>query len=93
MCPPNPLISSYCKFSQAGAQKASETVRVVREATLDAFNRFERGYYPKQAHVFDVSRVNRENYLKALDSKGGENYFFVAEMNGRIVGAAIHIYQ
>lgn len=64
------------------------TVRVVREVTLDAFSRFERGYYPKHAHMFDMSRVSRENYLKALDPKDRENYFFVAEMNGKIVGAA-----
>lgn len=54
-----------------------EAVRIVREATLDAFNRFERGYYPRQAHMFDMSRVSRENYLKDLDPKDRENYFFL----------------
>jgi len=77
-----------CRIRKMAAKDIDGIVRALREAKIDVFNRFERGHYPRRAHLFDLSRISRENYQKAFDSKDKQSYYFVAEMNGRIVGAA-----
>ena len=59
-------------------------VQVVKDSTIDTYNRYEKRYYPIEAHKFDLSQNDRENYLKSLENKN--NYSFVAEVNGKIVG-------
>jgi ribosomal protein S18 acetylase RimI-like enzyme len=75
-----------CKIRKMRPADVDEVVVVSREIMKDMYNRFTKGYYPREAYEFDLSQHNRDNYLKLLENK--ENYFFVAEGEGKIVGAA-----
>jgi ribosomal protein S18 acetylase RimI-like enzyme len=73
------------------AEDAEASAKVVRETMEDTWNRLERDYYPRKALEFDMSLCIPEKYTKELQEPN--NFHFVAEENGKIVGIATGIIQ
>lgn len=65
--------------AETAAKVASETMR-------EAWDHYERDYYPRKALEFDLSRLVPEKYAKGIQEPN--EFYFVAEENGIIVGAA-----
>jgi len=68
------------------SQDVVEASEVLCHVMQDAWERYERGYYPKRALEFDIS-VNSPERLREKLAKP-ERLMLVAETNGKIVGAA-----
>jgi ribosomal protein S18 acetylase RimI-like enzyme len=65
----------------------AETVsKVVLETTQEAWDHYERDYYPRKALEFDLSRHVPEEYAKGVQEPN--EFHFVAEEEGKVVGAA-----
>ena len=67
-------------------EDAEEASKVLREAMLDSWERFERDYYPKQALEFDLAHNSPEYLRERLTNP--LNFTFIAEEEGTIVGIA-----
>jgi ribosomal protein S18 acetylase RimI-like enzyme len=55
-----------------------------RDIMLDAYELYEKGYYPIQAVEFDISNHSSQHYYDAL--KQPDRFVYVAEENGVIIG-------
>jgi len=62
------------------------SVKVMVETMEDTWNSYERDYYPRKALEFDKSLQTPENYTKEIQEPN--NFLFVAEENGKIIGIA-----
>lgn len=61
-----------------------ETIRIMKEAWNYSYDTWEKDYYPKEAHEFDLSKNTPENYRKYI---GDESAFsFIALVDGKIAG-------
>jgi len=67
------------------SEDAEESARVTVASSEDAWNRYEKNYYPRRALDFDFSRITPENYKKRIQEPNG--FAFVLE-DERIVGTA-----
>ena len=63
---------------------ASEVSKITEVIMLDAWERYERDYYPRRAVDFDISTHSEGDFIESLKSEDG--FSFVAEEDGRIVG-------
>jgi hypothetical protein len=68
-------------------EDVEDAVSVSVASFEDAWNRYERNYYPRKALEFDFSRNTPENCKKRIQEPN--DFLFVVEENGKIVGAAI----
>ncbi|MFQ6128016.1 MAG: GNAT family N-acetyltransferase [Thermoplasmata archaeon] len=64
-----------------------EAAEVSRECLHDAWERWEKDYYPREALEYDLTQHSAEEYEKFL--KLPRSFFFVAKEKGRIVGLAL----
>lgn len=69
------------------SEDVEEAARVLCEAMQDSWERYEKGYYPKRALEFDISRSSPER-LKEKFAKPGR-LMLVAEKDKTIVGTAL----
>lgn len=65
--------------AEAVSKAASETIR-------ETWDQYERDYYPLRALEFDLSRCVPERYAKGVQEPN--EFHFVAEVDGKVVGAA-----
>jgi len=65
--------------TETAAKVASETMQ-------EAWDHYERDYYPRKALEFDLSRLVPERYAKGIQERN--EFYFVAEDDGKIVGVA-----
>jgi ribosomal protein S18 acetylase RimI-like enzyme len=68
-------------------EDVEDALSVFAASFEDAWNRYERNYYPRKALEFDFSRNNPENCKKRIQEPN--DFLFVVEENGKIVGGAI----
>ncbi|MDD4308265.1 MAG: GNAT family N-acetyltransferase [Thermoplasmata archaeon] len=61
-----------------------ETVRAMAEAWNYSYETWERGYYPIEAHEFDLSQNTEENQRRYIGSQ--DSFCFVALADGKIAG-------
>ncbi len=66
-------------------QDIEETVRVMKEAWTYAHETWGRGFYPEEAHEFDMAMNNMERFTAAMENEHG--FFFIALVDGRIAGS------
>ena len=62
-----------------------ETIQVMKEAWDYAYETWEKDYYPKEGHDFDMSLNTHERYTAGMDYEHG--FFFIAELDGKIIGS------
>ena len=62
-----------------------ETIQVMKDAWNYAYETWEKGHYPIEAHDFDMSLNTSERYTAGMEYELG--FFFIAEMNGKIIGS------
>ncbi len=60
------------------------TIKAMREAWDHSYETWEKGYYPIEAHEFDMSQNTAENLRKKLDD--AQYFSFIALADGRIAG-------
>ncbi|MFQ5892609.1 MAG: hypothetical protein ACE5HW_07435 [Candidatus Methanofastidiosia archaeon] len=60
----------------------------IKEVMIDAWEKYEIGYYPREALEFDLKLFSSENIEKALEQR--ERYVFIYEKD-EIQGVAIGI--
>jgi len=68
------------------SEDATESSKVSAETMEDTWNRYEKDYYPRKALEFDMSVHTSESYSKSV--KAPNDFLFVVEENGKIVGVA-----
>jgi ribosomal protein S18 acetylase RimI-like enzyme len=62
----------------------AETIRVMLEAWNYSYEKWEKGYYPPEAHEFDTSQNTPENFRKYI---GNPTMFcYIALADGKIAG-------
>jgi GNAT superfamily N-acetyltransferase len=66
-------------------QDIPETIRVMREAWHYAHETWGKGYYPEEAHEFDMAMNNEERFTAAMENEHG--FFFIAVADGKIAGS------
>lgn len=69
------------------SEDAEEVSVVICEAMRDAWERYERDYYPKRALEFDMAYNSPEKMLERLANP--QNFAFVAEENGEVLGTVL----
>jgi ribosomal protein S18 acetylase RimI-like enzyme len=69
-----------------GLEDVEDAVGVFVASFEDAWNRYERSYYPRRALEFDFSRNTPEIYKTRVQESN--DFLFVVEENGKIVGVA-----
>ena len=62
-----------------------ETIQIMKEAWNYAYDTWEKGYYPQEAHDFDMSLNTPERYTATMEYEHG--FFFIAELDGKIIGS------
>jgi len=62
-----------------------ETIKVMKEAWEYAYETWEKGYYPREGHDFDMSLNTPERYTASMEYEFG--FFFIAKLDGKIVGS------
>lgn len=67
-------------------EDAEASAKVAVETMEDAWNRYEKDYYPRKALEFDISQHVPEKYIKGIEEPN--DFYFVAEEKGKIVGVA-----
>jgi len=72
-----------------GVEDAETASKVASETMQEAWGHYERDYYPRKALEFDLSRLVPEMYAKGIQERN--EFYFFAEENGKIVGAATGI--
>ena len=65
-------------------EDAGSATKLAAETMQEAWNRYERDYYPKKALEFDLSLLTPEKYVRGLQEPN--DFYFVAEEDGKIVG-------
>ena len=55
-----------------------ETIEVMKEAWNYAYDTWEKGHYPIEAHDFDMSLNTPERYTATMEYEHG--FFFIAEI-------------
>ncbi|MFQ6106014.1 MAG: GNAT family N-acetyltransferase [Thermoplasmata archaeon] len=76
-------MTSICELREKDAEEAAE---VTRECMVDAWERWERDHYPREALEFDIRHHTAEEYRKHIDLPDG--FVFVAKVDDKIVGVA-----
>ena len=66
-------------------QDIPEKVRVMNEAWQYAHETWGKGYYPEEAHEFDMSLNNEERFRASMENEHG--FFFIAIVDGKIAGS------
>jgi len=64
-----------------------DAVSVSATSFEDAWNRYEKDYYPRKALEFDFSRNSPENYRKRIQEPN--DFLFTVKEEAKIVGVAI----
>jgi GNAT superfamily N-acetyltransferase len=67
-------------------EDVDDALRVFEASFEDAWNRYEKDYYPRRALDFDFQRYNPEDTRKRVQELN--SFQFVIEENGKIVGGA-----
>jgi len=67
-------------------EDAEEAAKIIRETTLDSWERLEKGYYPRRALEFDITRSSPEMLRQRFAD--AQNFGFVAVENNVIVATA-----
>ena len=68
-----------------------EAIGILKEAWNHSYETWEKGYYPREGHEFDMSQNTAENFQRLIDEQHG--FFFVAKIDGIIAGGIRgHIY-
>ncbi len=67
-----------------GFNDVEEASIITKDIMLDAYERFEKGFYPLQAVEFDISNHSSQHFHDAL--KQPDRFLYVAEENRVIVG-------
>ena len=62
-----------------------ETIQVMKEAWEFAYETWEKGYYPREGHDFDMSLNTPERYTASMEYEHG--FFFIAKLDGKIIGS------
>ncbi len=62
-----------------------ETIQVMKEAWNYAYDTWEKGNYPQEAHDFDMSLNTPERYTASMEYEHG--FFFIAELDKKIIGS------
>lgn len=65
-------------------EDAETASKVASETMQEAWDHYESNYYPRKALEFDLSRLVPERYAKGVQERN--EFYFVAEENGKIVG-------
>ncbi len=68
-------------------EDVDDAVGVTLASFEESWNRYERDYYPRKALEFDFSRITPEYCRKRIQETN--DFLFVAEEDGKIVGSAI----
>ena len=68
-------------------EDVDDALSVFAASFEDAWNRYERNYYPRKALDFDFSQNSPESIKKRIQEPN--DFLFVIEENGKIVGGAI----
>jgi ribosomal protein S18 acetylase RimI-like enzyme len=67
-------------------EEAEAVSKVASETMQEAWDHYERDYYPRKALEFDLSRFIPEKYAKGVQEPN--EFHFIADENGKVVGAA-----
>jgi len=67
-----------------GFKDVEEASKITKDIMFDAYERYEKGFYPLKAVEFDISNHSSQHFQDALKQKG--RFLYVAEENGVIVG-------
>jgi len=60
------------------------TIEVMKEAWNYSYETWEKDYYPREAHEFDLGQNTEENYRKYLGD--ASTFCFIGLVNGKIAG-------
>jgi ribosomal protein S18 acetylase RimI-like enzyme len=75
------------KIRRMSPEDIDDALSVFAASFEDAWNRYERNYYPRKALEFDIERVNHENCEKRMQEPN--DFLFVVEEGVKVVGGAI----
>jgi ribosomal protein S18 acetylase RimI-like enzyme len=68
----------------AESSDGPQAARITEEIMNDAWEKHERGYYPRRAVDFDIASHSAENFERSLQRETG--FAFVAEEDGVVCG-------
>ncbi len=69
----------------AEEEDIAEIARVMKESWQYSHETWGKGFYPEEAHEFDLSLCNTDRFMLAMDDENG--FFFIAVVDGRIAGS------
>lgn len=75
------------EISDIVEKDVDEAAKTTEECMNDAWERWEEGYYPREALEFDLTRHTNEEYRKHLEIPG--SFFFAAKEEDKITGLAL----
>jgi hypothetical protein len=68
-------------------EDVDDALSVFAASFEDAWNHYEKDYYPRRALEFDFQQYSREDTKKRIQERN--SFLFVVEENGKIAGATI----
>lgn len=75
------------EIKEIAEKDVDEAAKITEECMHDAWERWEKDYYPREAFEFDLTRHTNEEYRRRLRIPGG--FFFGAKEEEEIVGLAL----